>query len=82
MPVCYPILNDKILLKVWSQNKRTQDVLIANIPERPTGTDPFNLQKLMAQEGKMKIKWFNLYGTLPEDRNGWFGGSTCQAYLG
>ena len=35
-PLSYPILNDKITMRMWSDNKGlTSNTYIANIPEHP-----------------------------------------------
>ena len=78
-PVSLPILNDKILLKIWSQARK--DVFIANVPEKPSEIDLFNISKLLNNEGRMQCRWFNLYGTPPAERPGWFGKSTMEMYL-
>jgi len=70
-PVHVPILNDKITARMWSHGGRLADVFIANIPEHPSGSDFFNISKLLSAEGRMKSTWFNLYGVAPQER-GWF----------
>jgi Ca2+-dependent lipid-binding protein len=35
-PVFAPFFNDKITIRLWSKNRRTQDTFIANIPEYPS----------------------------------------------
>ena len=45
-PIFYPILNDKIVVRIWDQNKFSPDKLISCIPERPTDNDWFNVSKL------------------------------------
>lgn len=69
-PVTYPILNDKITVRIWSKNGGfSANTFIANIPEHPSETDNFNLSKLLSQDGRMTARWFNLYGTHPNERN-------------
>ena len=34
-PIFYPILNDKITMRVWHKNGWSANVFIANIPEHP-----------------------------------------------
>lgn len=70
-PVYAPVLNDKVTIRVWSQNKRTQDTFIANVPEYPSQNDQFNITRLLNHEGKMRTTWINLYGVHPLER-GWF----------
>ena len=45
------------------------NVFIANIPEHPNALDQFNITKIVSQDGRMKARWFNLYGTHPERRS-------------
>ena len=56
-------------MRIWYQNKGLfANTFIANIPEHPDATDPFNLTKLQANDGRMAPRWVNLYGTHPDDR--------------
>lgn len=65
-----PILNDKITVRIWSQNSGlSANTFIANVPEHPSEYDYFNLSKIIAQDGRMSPKWIHLYGVLPADRN-------------
>lgn len=69
-PITYPILNDKITVRIWSKNGGfSANTFIANIPEHPSETDNFNLSKLLSQDGRMTARWFNLYGTHPNERS-------------
>ena len=69
-PIYYPILNNKITMRIWSQTGAlSPNVFIANIPEHPSALDNFNLTKLMSQDGRMPIRWINLYGTKPLERS-------------
>jgi hypothetical protein len=76
LPVLIPTLNDKIIIKIWMQHSRTSVELLANIPEIPRHDDSFNISKLQGNEGRMQSRWFNLYGTLPEDRSMFFTPAT------
>jgi len=64
-PIRFPILNDKITVRVWSKGKRGADTFIANVPEYPSPYDYFNIGKLLSHDGKMRGTWFNLYGIHP-----------------
>ena len=69
-PLFYPILNNKITIRIWSaKGGLKQNMYIANIPEHPSMSDCFNLTKLLAQDGSMPCRWFNLYGTEPLERS-------------
>lgn len=69
-PVYYPILNNKITIRVWHETSAvTRNVYIANIPEHPNQTDLFNITQLMANDGRMTKRWMNLYGTEPLERS-------------
>ena len=85
--VMLPTLNDKILVKIWMESSRTSVDLLANIPEIPRSDDPFNISKLQGNEGRMPSRWFNMYGTLPDDRSMFFTPATSyylegNAFLG
>jgi hypothetical protein len=83
-PITYPILNNKITLKLWSKNSGLfANTHIANIPEHPSEFDFFNISKLLAQDGRMTSRWINLYGTLPVYRSKRTDGRReGSAYLG
>jgi len=69
-PIFYPILNNKITMRVWSKTGMVKaNKFLANIPEHPGPFDQFNLTKLLSQDGRMKARWFNLYGTHPDERS-------------
>lgn len=69
MPLMYPVMNDKITIRVWHRRRGLMpNMFIANVPEQPTATDSFNITVLQAQDGRMKATWINLYGTKPADR--------------
>ena len=66
-PCYFPVLNEKIILRIWHSS--TQDVFIADIPEKPEPTDFFNINKLLVIGGRMPAKWINLYSIPPHERN-------------
>lgn len=69
-PVYLPIQNDKIIIKLWMRVSRiAADELLANIPEIPESTDFFNISKLQGNQGRMPARWYNLYGTKPQNRS-------------
>lgn len=39
MPIINPILNDKIIVRIWDSS----GLLIANVPEKPQESDQFNV---------------------------------------
>ena len=68
-PITYPILNDKIQMRLWSKvSGLSANHYIANIPEHPSSSDYFNISKLLASDGRMTSRWINLYGPEPKDR--------------
>lgn len=77
-------MNNKITMRVWHGKGRLKaNTFIASIPEHPDALDQFNLTKLMTQDGRMKARWFNLYGTHPLDRgNNTKGKKEGSRYLG
>ena len=76
-PIILPILNDKIIIKIWMVTGATSTELLANVPEVPEATDFFNISKLQGNDGRMALRWFNLYGTKPKDRSMFFTPSTA-----
>ena len=69
-PIFYPILNNKITMRLWSaKGGLKQNLYIGNIPEHPDMNDFFNLTKLQASDGSMPCRWFNVYGTPPLERS-------------
>ena len=66
-PCYFPVLNEKILLRMWHSN--TKDDFIADIPEYPEPHDFFNINKLLVSGGRMAAKWINLYSIPPIERN-------------
>jgi hypothetical protein len=69
-PIYYPILNDKITMRIWSkQSGLSKNIYIANIPEHPNMFDNFNLTKIFTSDGRMPPRWINLYGTAPMERS-------------
>ena len=69
-PITSPILNNKITMRLWSDGGTfSANPFIANIPEHPCDNDFFNISKLLASDGRMAARWFNLYGVDPKERN-------------
>ena len=66
-PVHFPIMNDKVLIKVWDYSMLT-DTFIANAPENPLDDLSFDLNYLQSAGGTIPFKWVNLYGIPKEDR--------------
>lgn len=53
----YPILNEKIVVKIFSHGSyygKTDSIFIANIPEFPSQNDAFNIMKLLSRDGKSR----------------------------
>ena len=66
----YPRLNDKITMRLWHKTTGlSPNLFIANIPEQPSEFDFFNISKILAEDGRMKARWINLYGTHPLERS-------------
>ena len=61
LPVFIPTYNDKITVKLWAMDGRSQ-VFLANVPEFPSSKDFANISILRPFEGKMEPRWVNLYG--------------------
>jgi len=74
-PSYLPFLNDKIVMRIWSENSGRSDDFIANIPEFSGPNDVFNISKLLSMGGRMAAVWINLYCIPPIERNSnsWFG---------
>ena len=67
-PVFLPLLNDKIVIRIWDQRKGLPDIYIASIPEIPSDSDHFNINSLLSKGGVMPYRWINLYGIPKDDR--------------
>jgi hypothetical protein len=47
-------------IKLWNS-----ELFLANIPEKPSRMDIFNISDLLSKEGKMEPTWINIYGVRP-----------------
>jgi len=56
-PVFLPLLNDKIVLRVWDKRTGLPDIYIASIPEVPSDNDSFNINSLLSKGGIMPYRW-------------------------
>jgi hypothetical protein len=45
-PVYFPLLNDKIVMRIWDKRRGMPDVFIGNIPENPFIDNWFNVNYL------------------------------------
>lgn len=68
-PVYYPVLNDKIILRMWNLESQAADQFIGGLPEFTTKNDFFNISKLISIGGRMPAKWINVYCIPPLERN-------------
>ena len=66
-PVFMPILNDKILVRVWDRNRGGRDRLVAQVPGVPSDSDHFNISALLSRGGQLPCRWFNMYGHPPNE---------------
>jgi hypothetical protein len=66
-PVHFPIMNDKVVMKLWDQSM-LGDVFIANVPENPFEDLSFDLNYLQSAGGTIPFKWVNLYGIPKNER--------------
>lgn len=66
-PVHFPIMNDKVVMKLWDQNM-LGDQFIANVPENPFEDLSFDLNYLQSAGGTIPFKWVNLYGIPKNER--------------
>lgn len=71
-PVFFPIMNDKIIIKLWDQHM-LGDSLIGNIPENLLNDLSFDLNYLQSAGGTIPFKWVNLYGIPKNERQTKFG---------
>ena len=46
-PIFYPVLNDRITMRIWAHRKAQSNVFIASIPEHPNQHDNFQISKLL-----------------------------------
>jgi len=63
-PVWMPVLNDKIIIRVWDRRRGMPDVFIGNIPEKSSENDYFNINALQARGGNMPFRWVLLLSSL------------------
>ena len=79
-----PTFNEKIKVSLWHVDGEwvEDEVYLANIPERPSGTDVMNIQTLHSKEGSMDPTWFNLYGIRAIDRQSGMDRMHSSAYMG
>ena len=66
-PIMIPTYNDKITIRLWMKNGRTEQFL-ANVPEYPSSKDFANISVIRPLEGKMEPRWINLYGVDPKEK--------------
>lgn len=71
-PITLPLLNDKIILKLWKQNTFKKDIFYANIPENPFTEHKFHINFLQSTGGNMPYTWINLYGIPENEREGYW----------
>ncbi len=45
-PVYFPLLNDKIVIRIWDKRSGMSDIYIASIPEIPIESNFFNINSL------------------------------------
>jgi hypothetical protein len=60
-PIFLPILNDKIIIRVWDKKGAGSDRLIGSIPEIPAYSDVFNITTLLSIGGNIPSRWYNMY---------------------
>jgi hypothetical protein len=87
-PVYMPTYNDKIVLKLMRSQPygffilSNSEYFLANIPEKPSRLDIFNISELLARDGKMDPQWINIYGVRAEDLKGDGSDQPASAWLG
>jgi len=45
-PLFYPILNDRIVIRVWDNRRMLSNIYIGSVPEVPSENDQFNINVL------------------------------------
>lgn len=86
-PAYQPILNDKIVIRLWNRVSMGRDRLIATVPENPKSSDSFNVSTLLSRGGVMPVRWLNLYGFPAEEDSLWrdikvIAGLARKSYIG
>ena len=70
-PITLPLLNDKIIIKMWDQ-KFASSTFYANVPENPLYENKFHINYLQSTGGNMPFTYINLYGIPEHERDGWW----------
>lgn len=56
-PVSFPVMHDKIVMRVWDKGRVLADTFIARVPERIEDNDYFNINSLQSRGGTMAFRW-------------------------
>lgn len=67
-PLYFPVMNDKIVIRVWDKRICLADSFIGMIPEIPQENDFFNVNFLQSRGGVMPYRWISLYGIPLDER--------------
>ena len=86
-PASTPILNDRIIIRVWDHRARSRDKMVASLPENPIDHDLFNISTLISRGGVLSCRWCNLYGPSEEEDTIWndikkLTGLAKKSYMG
>jgi hypothetical protein len=71
-PISLPLLNDKIIIKMWNKKNFATDTFYANVPENPFYENKFHINYLQSTGGNMPFTYINLYGIPEHERDGWW----------
>lgn len=56
-PVIFPLMHEKIVMRVWDKHRFGADEFIARIPEKKEDFDFFNITSLQSRGGTMAFRW-------------------------
>ena len=73
--------DDKIVMQLWDYSSFTTN-FFANIPERPSAEDVWNLKELLSKKGSMLPFWVNMYGIHPSDYGKRANLRNASSYMG
>ena len=59
-PITFPLMHDKIVMRIWDKNRIMADTFIARIPEKPEDNDFFNITSLQSRGNSLPFRWVRI----------------------
>lgn len=56
-PVTFPLMHDKIVMRIWDKSRFGADTFLARIPEKAEDNELFNITSLQSRGGTMPFRW-------------------------